>query len=148
MLRERPPSSSAPRTQVAISFGSPAAESGVTRLDLNELLVRHPQAAFLMRIAGSAMQQAGIEDGDLALVDRALDAVHGQVVVAVVDGEFVCRRLFRREGGLRLQAADPALADIVASDGAAFAVWGVVTHVVRPVSVLAGGAGGGAGAGA
>lgn len=135
MLRDRSTAdASAPRTQVAISFGSPAGESGVTRLDLNEVLVRHPQAAFLMRIAGSAMREAGIEDGDLALIDRALDAAHGQVVVAVVDDAFVCRRLVRRDGALRLQADGAAAADIVAGEGAGFEVWGVVTHVVRPVS--------------
>jgi hypothetical protein len=85
-----------PRSSVAISFGSPASESGVTRLDLNDILVRHPQAAFLMRIAGDSMREAGVDDGDLALVDRALTAAHGQVVIAIVNDEFVCRRLVRR----------------------------------------------------
>ena len=137
MLRE-PLSSSAqaPRTRVAVSFGSPASESGVTRLDLNEVLIRHPQAAFLMRVAGSAMRQAGIDDGDLALIDRALDAAHGQVVIAVVGDEFVCRRLHKRGGDVRLQAADAAVPDVPGSDGDGFEVWGVVTHVVRPVSAL------------
>ena len=62
MLRE--PSAgtaSTPRTSVAISFGSPAGESGVTRRDLNDSLIRHPQAAFMMRIAGGSMREAGIE---------------------------------------------------------------------------------------
>jgi DNA polymerase V len=136
MLRERSSSSSsaAPRTRVAISFGSPAGESGVTRLDLNDILIRHPQAAFLMRIAGAAMRDAGIDDGDLALVDRAIDAAHGHVVIAVLGDEFVCRRLHLQGGELRLQAADPALADTVADEGGGFEIWGVVTHVIRPVS--------------
>jgi hypothetical protein len=78
MLRERGTvSGSTPRSRVAISFGSPAGESGVTRLDLNEILIRNPQAAFLVRIAGSAMREAGIDDGDLAVVDRAHDAGRG-----------------------------------------------------------------------
>ena len=59
-------SPSSPRSSVAISFGSPASESGVTRLDLNDILVRHPQAAFLMRIAGDSMRQAGVDDGEVA----------------------------------------------------------------------------------
>jgi DNA polymerase V len=134
MLREpASESSSTPRTRVAISFGSPASESGVGRLDLNEVLIRHPQAAFLMRIGGSAMREAGIDDGDLALIDRALDAAHGQVVIAVVGDDFLCRRLHRRGHEQRLQASDPAVPDIVATDAAGFEVWGVVTHVVRPV---------------
>ncbi len=130
---------SPPRTRVAISFGSPASESGVTRLDLNELLIRHPQAAFLMRITGSAMRDAGIDDGDLALVDRAMDASHGHVVIAVVGDEFLCRRLQRRGHRLLLQASDPSTPDLPANEGEGFEqgfeIWGVVTHVVRPVSV-------------
>ena len=136
MLREPATTpASTPRARVALSFGSPAGESGVARLDLNEILIRHPQAAFLVRIAGSAMREAGIDDGDLALIDRSLDAVHGQVVIAVHHDEFVCRRLCRRGEALGLQAADPAIPDLWPSEDDAFEIWGVVTHVVRPVSV-------------
>jgi DNA polymerase V len=126
---------SPPRSSVAISFGSPATESGVTRLDLNDILIRHPQAAFLMRIVGDSMRAAGVDDGDLALVDRAVTAAHGQVVIAIVEDEFVCRRLVRRGPGLRLQAADPACPDWVPAEGEAVQIWGVVTHVVRPLVV-------------
>lgn len=135
MLRDRPhTTATAPRSSVAISFGSPAGESGVTRLDLNDILVRHPQAAFLMRIAGNSMRDAGVDDGDLALVDRAMNATHGQVVIAILNDEFVCRRLYRRGTEVRLQAADPAGADWVASEGEELQIWGVVTHVIRPLS--------------
>ena len=135
MLRERGKApSSTPRSRVAISFGSPAGESGVTRLDLNEILIRNPEAAFLVRIAGSAMREAGIDDGDLALVDRAIEAGHGQVVIAVHHDEFLCRRLCRRGEALGLQAPDSAVADIGPDDGEDFDIWGVVTHVVRQVS--------------
>lgn len=125
---------SPPRSSVAISFGSPAQESGVGRLDLNEILTRHPQAAFLMRIAGDSMRGAGVEDGDLALVDRALTATHGQVVIAILNDEFVCRRLHRRGADVRLQSADPACADWAPGDGEELQIWGVVTHVVRPLT--------------
>ncbi len=137
MLRERRTvPSSTPRSRVAISFGSPAGESGVGRLDLNEILIRHPEAAFLVRIAGSAMREAGIDDGDLALVDRALEAGHGQVVIAVRHDEFVCRRLCRSGDALGLQATDPSVADVWAGDADdTFDIWGVVTHVVKPISV-------------
>jgi DNA polymerase V len=132
MLRERGTLVSAtPRSRVAISFGSPAGESGVTRLDLNEILIRNPQAAFLVRIAGSAMREAGIDDGDLALVDRALDASHGQVVIAVHQDEFVCRRLCRRG---EAQATDPDVPDVWPGEADTIDIWGVVTHVVKQVS--------------
>jgi DNA polymerase V len=125
---------SPPRSSVAISFGSPASESGVSRLDLNDILVRHPQAAFLMRIAGNSMREAGVDDGDLALVDRAANAVHGQVVIAILGDEFVCRRLHRRGTDVRLQSADPASPDWVPGEGEELQIWGVVTHVIKPLA--------------
>jgi DNA polymerase V len=135
MFRERDKASaSTPRSRVAISFGSPAGESGVTRLDLNELLIRNPQAAFLVRIAGAAMREAGIDDGDLALVDRALEGSHGQVVIAIHQNEFLCRRLCRRGEALGLQATDPEVPDVWAGEADTLDVWGVVTHVVKQVS--------------
>jgi len=130
-----------PRSSVAISFGSPASESGVTRLDLNDILIRHPQAAFLMRISGDSMREAGVHDGDLALVDRALDASHGHVVIAIVGDEFVCRRLHRRGGDVRLQSADAACPEWTPGEGEELQIWGVVTHVVRPLGAGAPGAG-------
>ena len=80
------------------------------------------------------MRAAGIDDGDLALVDRALDADHGQVVIAVHEDEFLCRRLYRRGEALGLQATDPNVADVWASETFMFDIWGVVTHVVKQVS--------------
>jgi DNA polymerase V len=87
-----------------------------------------------MRIAGDSMRDAGVEDGDLALIDRAVEATHGRLVIAVLNDEFVCRRLVHRDGDVRLQATDPACPDWVASEGEELQVWGVVTHVVRPLS--------------
>lgn len=127
------PAAAPPRSSVAISFGSPATESGVGRLDLNDVLIRHPQAAFLMRIAGDSMSAAGVCDGDLALIDRAVAASHGHVVIAIVDDEFVCRRLHRRGEDVRLQCAGQTLPDWIPRDGESLQIWGVVTHVVRPL---------------
>ena len=121
----------ATRASVAIGFGSPSGDTGVTRLDLNDILIRHPQATFLMRVAGDAMREAGIDSGDLVLVDRAIPPTHGHVVIAVVDEEFVCRRLCRQGNDIRLQATQPGCADIVAGEGMDLQLWGVVTQVIK-----------------
>jgi DNA polymerase V len=127
------------RASVAIGFGSPSGDTGVTRLDLNDILVRHPQASYLMRIAGSAMSEVGIDDGDLVLIDRAIPPAHGHVVIAVVGEEFVCRQLSKQGNTLRLQAMgkDPSVcADIVAGEGdEGFQIWGVVTQVIKAMPV-------------
>ena len=80
------------------------------------------------------MREAGIDDGDLALVDRALEAGHGQVVIAVHQNEFLCRRMCRRGEALGLQATDPAVPEVWAGEADIVDIWGVVTHVVKQVS--------------
>jgi DNA polymerase V len=117
-------------------FGSPGTDSTVKRIDLNDALIRHPQSTFTMRAAGTHMRDAGIDDGDVLLVDRALTPLHGHVVVAVVDGELVCRRLFKQASVVKLQVgisgdATNSAADIGASDGAPIEIWGVVTTVIK-----------------
>lgn len=133
--REPGASANATRASVAIGFGSPSGDTGVTRLDLTDLLVRHPQATYLMRIAGDALHEAGIDSGDLVLIDRAILPSKGHVVIAVVDEEFVCRRLCRQGSDLRLQAPKPGCADILAREGEDFQIWGVVTQVIKAMPV-------------
>ena len=130
------------RASVAIGFGSPSGDTGVTRLDLNDILVRHPQATFMMRIAGGAMSELGIDDGDLVLIDRAIPPAHGHVVIAVVGEEFVCRQLNKQGATVRLQATRADCADIVCggpegSDQAAheIQIWGVVAQVIKAMPV-------------
>ena len=112
-------------------FGSPGADATVKRIDLNDALIRHPQATFVMRAVRSAMCEAGIDDDDVLLVDRALTPAHGNVVVAVVDGELVCRRLWKHGREVRLQPASPGHAEIAAADGEPLEIWGVVTTVIK-----------------
>jgi DNA polymerase V len=121
------------KTSVAIGFGSPAQDSGVTRLDLNDVLIRNQQATFLMRVAGDVMREAGIDAGDLVLVDRAVEAQHGHVVIAVVEREFVCRRLVVDGDVPRLRSDDGQ--DIILREGEELRVWGVVTTVIKALQV-------------
>lgn len=118
-------------TSVPAGFPSPAEDHAVKRIDLNEALIRHPQATFMMRVRGASMREAGIDDGDVILVDRAIKASHGHVVVAVVDGEFTVKRLWKRGDNVKLQAANPTYPDITPKDGQQIEVWGVVTNAIR-----------------
>lgn len=132
------PVASPQRTSSA--FGSPGADSTVRRLDLNDLLIRHAEATFMMRAQGDDMRGAGIADGDLLVVDRALTASHGSVVVAIVDGERRCRRLEQPGGGrrargvVRLVAEAPGVAPIVIAEETPLEIWGVVSFVVKALA--------------
>jgi DNA polymerase V len=124
-----------PRSSVAFTFGSPADDSGIGRIDLNDVLIRHAQATFVMRVAGGAMRAAGIDDGDLVLVDRAVHPAHGHVVIAIIEDAFVCRRLVREPCELRLRAADASVPDLVFDESTGLQVWGVVTHAIKSMPV-------------
>ena len=118
------------------AFGSPGSDSTVRRHDLNEAFIRHPDATFMMKAAGNDMSGTGISDGDYMIVDRALTAQHGSVVIAIVDGELRCRRLERpstpRHQHARVQlVADSGVPPIAITDEAPLEVWGVVTTVIK-----------------
>lgn len=112
---------------IKAGFPSPALDFDCKPVDLATILIRHPQATFLIRAAGLSMHGAGINDGDLLVVDRALEAHHGSIVCAVVDAQFTVKYLHRKHGKFRLVAADPTIPDIVPREGQTVEIWGVVT---------------------
>jgi DNA polymerase V len=124
-----------PATEIGCSvhagFPSPAEDHAGRRIDVIDKLVTHPQATFTMRVRGESMREAGIFDGDVVLVDRAVRPQHGMVVVAVVDGEFTCKQLWKRGSNIKLKAANPTFADITPKDGQTIEVWGVVIAAIK-----------------
>ncbi len=111
---------------VQAGFPSPAEDHQVERIDLMNQLIKHPQATFMLRVSGHSMRDAGILDGSVVLVDRAIKPESGHIVIAVVDGDFTCKTLHTGAKDFRLVAANPDFADIVPNDGQAIEVWGVV----------------------
>ena len=111
-------------------FPSPADDYAEGKLDLNKHLIKHPAATFFVRVSGDSMIEAGIHSGDLLVVDRSLEAVDGNVIVAALDGELVCKRLERR-ASVRLLPANRKYLPIEIQDGQDFSIWGVVTNVIH-----------------
>ena len=110
---------------------SPAADFAVKRCDLNDLMVTHPAATFFWHVRGTSMVDAGISDGDLLVVNRALVPQHMDVVVAEVDGEFTVKHFCQRAGQVSLRAANATFAPIVLKKGQTLTICGVVTFTVR-----------------
>ena len=117
--------------QVRAGFPSPAEDFQVQRIDLMAELIKHPQASYLLRIRGDSMRDVGIFDGDVVLVDKAITPRSGQVVVAVVDGEFTCKTLQLRAGRIKLKAANPIYPDIIPTDSQTVEIWGVVVAAIK-----------------
>ncbi len=116
---------------VRAGFPSPAEDFQVERLDLTTILVSHPQATFFLRLRGDSMHDAGLFDGDLLVVNRALKPAHQDIVIAVVDGEFTCKTLWLKFGRMKLVAANPTYPEIVPKEGQTIEVWGVVTASIK-----------------
>ena len=117
--------------KVCAGFPSPAEDFAVKRIDLTEILVTHPQATFLLRVSGESMKDAGIFDGDMLVVDKAIKPRHGHIVVAVVDGEFTVKYLYHRAGWVKLRSANVTFPDITPREGQTLEIWGVVTATIK-----------------
>ena len=112
-------------------FPSPAADFQVKRHDLNDLMVTHPAATFFWHVRGTSMVEAGISDGDMLVVNRALAPQHMDVVVAEVDGEFTVKHFCSKGGCVSLRAANPTFPPIILKEGQTLTICGVVTYTVR-----------------
>lgn len=117
--------------KVRAGFPSPADDYVEAWLDLNEHLIEHKEATFFVQATGDSMINAGIQEGTLLVVDRALEPRHNDIVIAVVDGELTVKRLEKRRGKIRLIAENPAYAPIEFKEGQELTVWGVVTSIIQ-----------------
>lgn len=120
-------------SRVPAGFPSPAEDYVEGSLDLNEHLIQHKEATFFVRVQGESMIGAGIQNGDLLVVDRALEAVDGNIVIAVVDGELTLKRLSKRNSQVRLLPENPCFHPIEFNDDQSLEIWGVVTNVIHRV---------------
>lgn len=110
-------------------FPSPAQDDMEEPIDLGDWLVEHPAASYVMRVEGYSMSGAGINDGDLIVVNRAKKPRAGHIVVALVHGDRTLKRLARREDRLLLVAEAEGYGEIVVDEHVE--VWGVVVGLAR-----------------
>lgn len=116
---------------VAAGFPSPADDYIESRIDLNDVLIRHPSSTFFLRVSGDSMRGAGILDGDLLVVDRAVEPRAGRVVVAVLEGAFTLKYLNRHRGRWRLEAAHPDYPPLELAERDDARIWGVAIHAIH-----------------
>lgn len=127
---------------VVAGFPSPAEQYQEQPLDLNELLVKRPAASFFVRVQGDSMTGAGIQDGDLLVVDRSLRPASGDIIIACVDGDFTVKTLRLGKGAgkqergngeqeIRLEPANPKYPAIVLRSGQELDYFGKVTACIH-----------------
>lgn len=109
----------------------PADELMEGTLDLNEHLIKHKAQTFFVRVSGESMTDAGIFPGDLLIVDRAIEPVTGNIIIAVLNGELTVKRLYTHKETVILCAENENYGDIKITEYDDFSTWGVVTNVIH-----------------
>ena len=120
------------QTANATGFTAAADDYMERGIDLNEQLIRNKPATFFMRVKGNAMMGAGIFDTDVVIVDRSVKATSGRIVIAMLNGEMMIRRLEKNFNKIRLLPETAKLAAIdVDPFNSDFTIWGVATYVIH-----------------
>lgn len=119
-------------SKVRAGFPSPADDHMEKRLDVSEYLIEHQESTFFATIAGDSMRDAGLLPGDKVVIDRSKRAQIGDIVLAVIDGEFTIKTLGKnKQGQPRLVPANPDYPVIEIKEGMDFEIWGVVSGSFR-----------------
>lgn len=118
---------------VPAGFPSPADDYIEGPIDLNRHLIAHQEATFFIRVAGDSMTGFGIHDGDLLVVDRAIEASDQSIVIAVLEGDFTVKQLRHDSEGCLLRAGNTDYPDIRVGAEQALTIWGVVRWSIHEV---------------
>ncbi len=122
-----------PLFEAGVSAGFPMAVHSFTdsKINLSKELIKNSKTTFAVRVNGQSMVDAGIEDQDLLIVDKAVEVRDRQIVLAVINGEFTVKRLIHDGNDLYLQAENVSYAPIKINENMDFRIWGVVLGVIK-----------------
>ena len=118
-------------SSVRAGFPSPADDYIEDYLDLNQYLIKHPAATFLVKAKGDSMIQANIQSGDILVVDKSIEPSHGHIVIAAINGELTVKQLYQKNNLIKLVAANPAYPDIIITQEMDSIIWGIVRSVIH-----------------
>ncbi len=119
-------------SRISAGFPSPADDYIENNLSISELLIKNQLSTFLMKASGESMIEAGINDGDLLVVDRSLEARSRDIVIAIFEGNLTVKRLIIKvDGSAILKAENPLYKNILISEYTELEIWGVVTSAIH-----------------
>jgi DNA polymerase V len=118
---------------VSAGFPSPADDFKELRISIDQEVVRNEEATFYARVSGVSMQGAGLDDGDLLVIDRSLEPQNDKIAVCFIDGSFTVKRLKVDVDCVYLMSENKNYKPIKVSEGDELLIWGIVTYVVKKV---------------
>ena len=116
---------------VSAGFPSPATDYMENKLDLNEYLIKHPAATFIVKANGISMIEAGISSGDLLIVDRSISPRNDNIVIASILGDLTVKKLQKKNQSFFLMSANESYSSIEVKEEMECFIWGVVTYVIH-----------------
>ena len=119
---------------VSAGFPSPADDFKEVRISLDEELIKNKEATFYARVNGDSMQDAGLLDGDLIVIDRALNAENNKICVCFLDGDFTVKRVVKKGEKLFLKPENKNYKEIEINNENELIIWGVITYVIKSIN--------------
>ena len=116
---------------ISAGFPSPAEDFKETTIDLNKALIKNEDATFYARVSGQSMTGAGLDDGDLLIIDKSIEPENGKIAVCFFDGEFTVKRLKIEKEELFLMPENKKYKPIKVSENEQLIIWGIVTYVIK-----------------
>ncbi len=116
---------------IKAGFPSPAADFDESKISLDNVLVKNREATFYAKASGTSMIGAGIDDGDILVIDRSIEPQNNKVAVCFIDGEFTIKRIQVEKNCVYLMPENPKFNPIKVTDENELIIWGIVTYVIK-----------------
>ena len=116
---------------ISAGFPSPAGDFKQERISLDKELIKNKEATFFARVSGESMINAGLEDGDLIVIDRSLEPTNNKIAVCFIDGEFTVKRLHVKKNKIWLKPENTNYKAIEVKENNELIIWGIVTNVIK-----------------
>ncbi len=116
---------------ISAGFPSPAGDFKQERISLDTELIKNKEATFFARVSGESMINAGLEDGDLIVIDRSIEPANNKIAVCFVEGEFTVKRLIVKKDRIWLKPENSSYKPIEVKDEDRLIIWGIVTNVIK-----------------
>ena len=118
---------------ISAGFPSPADNFKETRISLDRELVKNKEATFYARVSGDSMVGAGLDDGDLLVIDRSKNPENGKIAICLIDGEFTVKRIKKEKNKIYLMPENKKYKSIELKEENELIIWGVVEYVIKKV---------------
>lgn len=118
---------------ISAGFPSPADDFKEIRISLDKELIKNTESTFYARVSGDSMENAGLSDGDLIVIDRSLNPENKKIAVCYLEGEFTVKRIIKKNNKIYLKPENKNYKEIEIKDDDELIVWGIVTYLIKKI---------------